>query len=173
MGDLDMTRALRACLSLLAVSISTGCYDPPDIHVGMPEPPPRDKDGWAIWSIPDPMLVLVEGGAYRVFMRCSKATWGIELNVPPAPGAVQPPMTIEFNDIRWTGSPKEKVMGGSPPFVEAKIVVDGESPSRDTLAEGLRKNTHARIAFNGTDKALPPIPADLGARVAGYCLKVL
>jgi hypothetical protein len=167
-----MRDGLRAGVLFLMIAAS-GCYDPPDIHVGIPDGPPMDKEGWAIWSIPDPMLVLVEDGSYKVMMRCLRSTWNVELNEPPVSGAAQPPMIVEVNNSKWTGVPREKIVGGASPFVEAKIVMGGENPSRDTLVEGLRRNTGMRLTFNGVDRALPPIPADLGARVGGYCLKML
>lgn len=168
-----ISRALRVGALLLTIVAGSGCYDPPEIAMALPEGPPTDREGWAIWSVPDPMLVLVENGAYRVFMRCSKATWGIELNARPMSGAVQPPMTVELNDIKWVGSPKEKIMGGGPPIVEVKIAVDGESVSREAVVEGFRRNERLRLIFNGVDRPLPPIPTDLGDRVGNYCLKVL
>jgi hypothetical protein len=165
-------RTLRVSAFLLAITAASGCYDPPAITYDLPEAPPTDKDGWAIWSIPDPMLVLVEGGAYEVMLRCLRGVWNIELNEPPVLGAAQPPMTVVLNDIEWSGAPMEKLSGGSR-FVEAKIPVGGENLSREALVGGLGANTRLRIAFNGVDKTLPPIPADLGARVGGFCMKVL
>jgi hypothetical protein len=131
--------------------------------------PPSDIDGWALWAKPDVTLILVKDGVYQVAMQCQPRTLAITVrSLAPAQAFPQPPMTVEINDFKWTGTP-EAEMRGDGPELNANAYVFNDAPAYRALIDGLRRNTRARVAFNGEVLQLPVVPPDIGKTIADDC----
>jgi hypothetical protein len=159
-----------ACMGGLALA---ACSDLSHKLPASRVPPPTDIDGWVLWARPELVLMLVQYGGYHVAMQCKPSTLAMNVrNLEPAQAFPQPPMTLVVNDFKWTGSPIAE-MDGDAPLLTANAYLFRDNLPYQGLIDGLRNNKRIRLAFNGVDRELPTIPADVGKAFGDDCEKTL
>lgn len=161
----------NAAVGLIALGLATACTDADSASNISLSPPPADEDGWLIWARPEPVLIWAQGGGYRIEVQCAPSTLKIAVaDMVPVQAFPQPQLTIELNGLTWTAVPVAESNGGGA-LLKTQIYVFRQQVSHQALAEAVRRNTQARLLFNGAVRDLDPIPEAVGKQFADHCEK--